>query len=351
MRVIALYGPRDVREEEWPKPDPGPGDVRIRIKSVCICGSDKTQYELGRIGELAAPVPFLLGHEAAGLVDAVGPGVTGLVEGMPVAVEPAMPCMACDYCLGGRHNLCTGMRFLGSPPVHGALAEYLVMPARNVFPVKARISYAEIACIEPLAIALHALRLVPVGLGERVAIFGAGGIGQALLIAVNASGARVTAVTDMVPSRLALADQLGAGRGYNAAEDAGERILELTAGRGVEVSFVTAGAPDALRDAVRATARGGRIAVIGTPHEDEWGFPVSACRRKQLRVQFVYRSNHTMKNAAELVERGDVCLGPLVTHRLPWERAEEAFEMALRNDDGTLRIALEPEDLGVPYYH
>ena len=115
MRVVAMYGPKDLREEEWPRPEPGPGDVRVAIKSVCICGSDTTQFVTGGIGGLDTPVPFVLGHEAAGLVDATGPGVEGLFEGTPVAIEPDMPCGTCEWCLTGRPNVCPHVRFLGAP--------------------------------------------------------------------------------------------------------------------------------------------------------------------------------------------------------------------------------------------
>lgn len=351
MRVIAYYAKNDLREEEWPKPDPGPGEVRVRICAVCVCGSDLTQYETGAIGNLKTPVPFVLGHEAAGLVDAVGPGVQGLPEGTPVAIEPDIPCGVCERCRAGRHNTCPHVRFLGAPPVQGALAEFIIMPAANLYPVKAQIGFAEIAAIEPLAIGIYTVRKMRIQPGDTVAIIGAGGIGHVCLLAAKRCGARIIAVTDCVRSRLASAEKQGAEQVINITEqNAVERIMELTHGRGVDVAIEAAGELDALRDAVNATAIGGRVAIMGIPHEDEWQIPAATCRRHELTLQNIRRSNHTTGIAVDWVQRGVVNLTQLVSHRLPWEQAEDAFRMASAREEGTLRISLEPEEFEEPFY-
>jgi len=351
MRVVAYYSHDDIREEEWPKPDPGPGEVRVAIKSVGICGSDLTQFATGAIGNLKTPVPFLLGHEAAGLVDAVGAGVTGLPEGTPVAVEPAMPCGMCELCRTGHQNLCPDHRFLGTAPVHGALAEYIVVPAENALPVKAKVSYAEIAMIEPFSIGIYAARSLRLQPGDTVAIIGAGGVGQSCLIAAKLSGARVVAITDRVASRLVIAEKYGAENVINCADgSAVDEIMKITGGKGVDVAIEAAGELAALHDAVECAAVGGRVGIIGIPHEENWTFPATPSRRKELLLQNVRRSNHTNHLAVELVERGVVDLSGLVSHRMPWDQAEEAFGMAERREEGTLRIALESEEIEEPFF-
>jgi L-iditol 2-dehydrogenase len=351
MRVIAYYAHSDLREEEWPKPEPGRGTVRVRVTSVCICGSDLTQYATGSIGDAKTPVPFVLGHEAAGTVDAVGPGVKGLPEGTPVAIEPAIPCNECEWCRAGRRNICPQVKFLGAPPVQGALAEFVVVPAENVLPVKARVTFAEIACIEPLAIGIYTARLMRIGPGDTVAIFGAGALGQVCLMAAKASGARVIAATDRVASRLAVAHRYGAEQIINIGEkQAAQEIMKLTGGRGVDVAIEAAGALDALRDAVAAAAVGGRVALLGIPHETEWQVPASFARRKELAIQNIRRSNATTATAVQWVERGMALLAPLVSHRLPWDKAEQAFDMAMARAEGTLRISLEPGEPEEPFH-
>lgn len=351
MRVVALYGPRDMREEEWPRPDPGPGEVRVKVKSVCICGSDTTQFETAGIGGLNTPVPFILGHEAAGIVDATGTGVTTLLEGMPVAIEPDIPCGECEWCRSGRQNVCPNVSFLGAPPVHGALREYIIMPAENLFPVKAKVSFAEIACIEPLAIGIYTARKMNIKIGDTVAIFGAGGIGQVCLIAALQAGARVICVTDRVASRREVAENYGAENTLNCDEvDAAEAIKELTNGRGVDIAIEAAGEQGALSDAIKSTVIGGSVAIVGIPHEAEWKLPAPAARRSELTIRNIRRSLHATETAVEWVERGVVDLSGLVSNRIEWEFAEDAYKKACACEEGTLRISLEPEELEEPFH-
>jgi len=170
MRVLAYYGPNDLREEEWPKPQPGPGQVRVAIKAVCLSGVDVLRYTAGGFGDERLPKPFVLGQDAAGLIDAVGADVADLPQGTPVVLDPVIACGGCPACRAQQHEHCRAPLMLGWPPTNGALAEYMVMPARNVVPVAARVSFAELACIAPLALAMHAATAVQIGPGTPVAI-------------------------------------------------------------------------------------------------------------------------------------------------------------------------------------
>ncbi len=346
-----MYGPKDLREEEWPKPEPGPGEVRVKIKSVCICGSDTTQYTTGGIGNSKTPVPFVLGHEAGGLIDAVGSGVENLFESTPVAIEPDIPCMKCEFCLTGRQNICPNVKFLGAPPVQGALAEYIIIPAKNALPVKASVTFAEIACIEPMAIGIYTIKKMNVAPGDSVAIFGAGGIGICCAIAAKKAGAKVIAITDKVQSRLDTAEKFGAENTINIIEqNVSEQISKLTNGRGVDVAIEAAGELPALQNAIDAAAIGGRVAIIGIPHETNWSFSASTARRKELLIQNIRRSNHCTRIAIDWIEHGEIKLVGLVSHNLPWEKVEEAYNKAVACEEGTLRISLEPEEIEEPFY-
>ncbi len=351
MRVVALYGPRDMREEEWPRPDPGPNEVRVKIKSVCICGSDTTQFETGGIGGLNTPVPFILGHEAAGIVDARGTNVTTLLEGMPVAIQPDIPCGVCAWCRTGRQNLCPNVEFLGAPPTHGALREYIIMPAESLHPVKAKVSFAEIACVEPLAIGIYTIRKMNIKAGDTVAIFGAGGIGQMCLLAAQRAGAQVVCVTDRVASRREIAENFGAENTVNNDEtEVAEAILEFTDGRGVDVAIEAAGEQSALNDAIKSTVIGGRVAILGIPHETDWCIPATPARRNELCIQNIRRSLHTTRTAVDWIERGVVDLSDVISHRIEWESTEEAYKKACACEEGTMRISLEPEELEEPFH-
>jgi len=190
-----------------------------------------------------------------------------------------------------------------------------------------------------------------ISVGETVAVFGAGGVGICCAIAAKKAGARVIAVSDKVSSRLDAAKKFGAENIINITkQNASEKILELTNGRGVDVAIEAAGELPALNDAIASSVIGGRVAVIGIPHEANWNIPTSVTRRKELLIQNIRRSNHTTKTAVELIERGEIKLAGLISHNLPWEKAEEAFNKAAAREEGTLRISLEPEEFEEPFY-
>src|SRR3954447_9069240 len=174
MKAARLYAPGDIRIEELPEPPPpGPGEVLLAVTAVGICGSDLHYYREGGLGGLTIGEPLVLGHEFAGRIEAVGPGVS-LPVGTRVAVEPGRSCGQCESCLEGHPNLCPRVLFCGSAPVDGALRERMLYPASLLFPLPDEISDVEGAALEPLGIGLHALSLARVEPGRSVAILGAG---------------------------------------------------------------------------------------------------------------------------------------------------------------------------------
>jgi len=257
MIVEALYGPKDIREEEWPKPDPKAGEVRVQIKSVCIGGADTALFVNGGADFEKVPMPFLPGREASGIIDSVGSEVEGFNEGTPVVICPYIPCGKCEYCTSGKDNLCRRTKIIGIPPQHGALAEYVVVPTENVFPVKAKVSFAEIACIESLSRGIYASQTLGAGPETTAAIFGAGGLGLSCLIAAKTSGAKIIAATDRIVSRLIGAEKAGAENIINISKrEPAEEIMKLTNGEGIDAAFVTAGESQALIDALKSLAPG-----------------------------------------------------------------------------------------------
>ena len=190
MKAGLLTAIREVACGEMPDPKPGAGDVLVAVRSVGVCGSDLHYYLRGCIGsQVVKEFPFVLGHEAAGEVVAVGPEVRKLRPGDRVAVEPGIPCGECEPCVTGRYNLCRDVRFLGTPPIHGAYCEYLAVPERYAHPLPPELSYDEGAMIEPLAIGLFASDLAAIQPGYSVAILGAGSIGLVTLMSALAAGA------------------------------------------------------------------------------------------------------------------------------------------------------------------
>lgn len=166
QRVAVLDEPGVVRVESRPVPEPGPGEVRVRVRAVSVCGSDVHYYDHGRIGGFVMHGPLVLGHETAGVVDALGPGVDAPTAGTRVAVEPQVECGRCAQCRRGRYHLCPDMAFFATPPVDGSFAEYVVVPAARAHPVPDGLSDDAAAMIEPLAVAVHACAKADIGPGS-----------------------------------------------------------------------------------------------------------------------------------------------------------------------------------------
>ncbi|MGQ9516374.1 MAG: alcohol dehydrogenase catalytic domain-containing protein [Anaerolineae bacterium] len=343
MRAARLYGVRDIRLDTIPVPEPGPAQVLLKIASVGICGSDVHYFLDGRIGSQVVTAPIILGHEFAAHVVRCGAGVEGLTAGQLVAVEPGMPCGACEPCREGHPNLCLHVRFCGSPPVDGVLAEYAVMPAANCFPLPAGVSPDEGALLEPLGIGLHTVDLAHLRAGQTVAVFGAGPIGLLIAAVARLAGAAELYVSEPIAVRRQFAQRyLGAAVFDPTAEDVVSAILGMTGGRGVDVAFEAAGVLETPQQAAAVTRAGGMLILAGIPADDRLVLTASTVRHRGLTIKLVRRMKHTYPRAIRLLKAGMIDLTPLATHVFPLERTQEAFELAAGCGDGVLRAMVHP---------
>lgn len=340
MKVLRLHKPYDLQFHDEPVPDFGPDEVLIKVGSVGICASDVHYYREGRIGDQVVEKPIVLGHEFSGVVAAVGNGVSTLQEGARVAVEPSRPCRKCELCREGLTNICPNVQFFGTPPVDGALREYLAWPAELCIQVSHTVSLDEAAMIEPLAVGLYAVDLAEMAGGETVAVLGAGAIGLSVLQAARIVGAARIIVSDPIKERRDLALKLGADIAVDPTRaDSTAEIVSQT-GMGVEVAFECAGMPDAVAQTAEIVRPKGRVVIVGIPEEDAYTFRASACRRKELSIQMVRRSRNTAERGVEMLERGLVDVRSYVTHHFPLERAGEAIELAWKKSDGVVRAVV-----------
>ncbi len=343
MRAARLYGVRDIRLDTVPVPEPGPGQVLLKIASVGICGSDVHYFLDGRIGTQMVTAPIILGHEFAAYVVRCGPGVEGLQEGQLVAVEPGMPCGECEPCREGHPNLCLHVRFCGSPPVDGVLAEYAVMPAANCFPLPQGMSPDEGAMLEPVGIALHTVDLAGLRVGQTVAVFGAGPIGILTAAVARLAGAAEIYVSEPLEVRRRFVERCtGAVALDPTHEDVVEALLRMTDGRGVDAAFEAAGVQETPQQAAAVTRAGGKLVLAGIPAEDRLQLTASTVRHKGLTIKLVRRMKHTYPRAIRLVRAGMIDLKPLATHIFPLERTQEAFELVASYGDGVLRAMVHP---------
>jgi L-iditol 2-dehydrogenase len=336
VRAAVLRGAGDVVVEERPDPEPGPGEVLVRVSSVGVCGSDTHYYEHGRIGRFVVESPLVLGHEAAGEVAALGPGVSGLRVGQRVSVEPGVPDLTCEQCLDGRYNLCPAMRFFATPPVDGALAEYVVVHAAFAHPVPDGIGDDAAALLEPLSVGIWACRRGGVTAGSRVLITGAGPIGLVGVQAALAFGATDVVVSDVNPARLALAEDLGATAVVDA-RTAGVGDLD----RPPTVLLECSGHPGATASAIRALAPAGRAVLVGMG-ADELPLPLSVVQERELEVTGTFRYAGTWPVAIALVAAGRVDLERLVTGTYALQQAEQALT-AGRRDPDSVKVVVHPQ--------
>jgi L-iditol 2-dehydrogenase len=334
MRVSVLNGPGDVAVVERPVPSPGPAEVLVRVASVGVCGSDTHYYEHGRIGSYVVEQPLVLGHEASGVVTDVGEYVPADRVGQRVSIEPGVPDLTCEQCLAGRYNLCPNMRFFATPPIDGAFAEYVVVHEAFAHPVPDVIGDDAAALLEPLSVGIWACRKAQISAGSRVLVTGAGPIGLVALQCALAFGATDVAVSDVNPTRLALARELGA----TAVVDAREGLGGLH--RAPQVLLECSGYPPAIAEAIRALDRAGRAVLVGMGG-DEIPLPLSAVQERELELTGTFRYANTWPTAIALVAAGRVDVDRLVTGTYRLDQAEEALT-AGRRDPASVKVVVRP---------
>ena len=323
MRTLRLHGQHNLQLHDEPIPVPLAGQELLKISSVGICGSDLHWFSEQGIGDARLAVPLVLGHEFSAQT----------ASGQRVAVEPALSCGNCDYCLRGHPNLCPSVIFAGHGSQDGALREYMAWSPKCLFPLPDTISDDDGAMLEPLGVAIHAVDLAHLRSGMNVSVMGCGPIGLLIIQLLKLSGAANIIATDILPHRLEAARALGAH--VILAQDRRETekfILGASAGRGVDVAFEVSGSQDAVDSALEALVPGGKLILVGIPSDDKTSFLASIARRKGLTIKLVRRMKHTYPRAIDLVARHQVDVRSIVTHRFRLEQAAEAFEIAERRE-------------------
>ncbi|MDN3566677.1 L-idonate 5-dehydrogenase [Paeniroseomonas aquatica] len=330
MKSIVIHAPKDLRVEDHPEASPGPGQIRIRIKAGGICGSDLHYYLHGGFGAVRLREPMVLGHEIAGLVDALGEGVSGLALGQPVAVNPSLPCGACRQCLAGRPNHCLDMRFYGSamrlPHVQGGFSESLVCEAARAVPLPEGMTPELAAFAEPLSVCLHAARQAGPLLGARVLVTGAGPIGNLAIAVARHAGAREIVVSDLHSTPLLTARRMGADRTHSLTEDA-DALLPYGLDKGhFDVVFEASGSGAALGAAIHAARPQATIVQLGLG--GDVSLPLSSLVAKEITLRGTFRFHAEFALAVEVLARGGIDPTPLLTATMPAAEAVAAFELA-----------------------
>ncbi|HTP36177.1 MAG TPA: alcohol dehydrogenase catalytic domain-containing protein [Candidatus Acidoferrales bacterium] len=341
MLVAQLVAPREFRLTELPIEDPGPGEVQVQVGAVGVCGSDLHSYTEGGVGDTPCEYPMVLGHEPAGTVVKTGAGVSGWSLGDRAALEPALYCYHCEYCMSGRHNICANIRFLSTPGNPGFFRERVNLPVSNLVAIPPDLSLEAATLVEPLAIALHSLKFVEVQPGDSVAVFGAGPIGLVTIAALKAAGAGQILAVEPVAHRREMACEMGAHEALDPNQvDAARQIVAETGGRGVDCAVDCAAKEHTTNQAIRAARNGGRVVLTGIHSDVFVPFEVSPMRRKELAIFNVRRSNHETHRALEMLVHRLEWFAPLVTHKRPLGQIAEAFRITEQYADGVGKMVV-----------
>ncbi|MDP1647359.1 MAG: L-idonate 5-dehydrogenase [Rubrivivax sp.] len=329
-----IHGAHDLRLEQETPPPLGTHDVLLRLGAGGICGSDLHYYQHGRVGNFVVREPLVPGHEASGVVVAVGAEVTRVSPGQRVAINPSHPCGRCDYCSAGRGNLCRSMFFLGSasvfPHAQGMFRERFVMGERQLTPItKDHITLGEIACAEPLSIGLHAIHRAGPVLGETVLVTGGGTIGCMSVMAARLAGAAHVICCDINDRALEIARTVGADRTIRSDQLPAAELADIA-----DVAIEAAGSPAALGTCLAATRRGGRIVQVGTL-PPEIPFPANNLMARELDYRGAFRAHLEFDWAVQAIRTRRVDVRPLISAQLPLARSQEAFDLALDKSRST----------------
>ncbi len=349
MKAALFYGGADIRVQEVSTPIPGPGQVLVRVKVAGVCGSDLHGY---RDRTPSPGQPYMKGHELAGQIAALGPGVEGLSVGQRVGVEPGhlISCGRCRWCRRGDTQLCPDLGQMGGRRIHSTgFAEYSIESAANCYPLPDDLSIEQAAILDVYAVAVHAVHRVPVSPVDTVAILGTGAIGLATAQVAKAAGAGRVIVVGRRAAPLELARQIGCDETVDASQvEVGEGVRTLTEGRGADVVFeAVGGAAPTLGQAIEVAARGGRVGVIGAFREPQV-LASQRCMRKELSLHWVWsyglwRGVPEYQIALELLVEGTVTAAPLITHRFPLARIGEAFAAAAdKRTSGAIKVLVIP---------
>jgi L-iditol 2-dehydrogenase len=344
MKAAVLEGERRLAYREVPDPVPADGEVLLEVRASAVCGSDIHRYLRGH-----RTYPMILGHEAAGVVTATGPGADERLVGRHAALIPLVPCHACAQCLAGRFSACPTYSFIGSRR-DGAFAQLVALPARNVLPVPDGLPFEAAALIEPSTVARHMLDLGRFGPGSTAVVFGAGSIGLMLVQWLRILGARLIVATDLVPGNLEAAAALGAHVTLDPTRDDVPGEVARLADGGADLVLEATGSPTALAQTIDVARPKGAI-VLGGNQPPDATLPmtfVEGLMRKELTLAGCFMSysapwpGHEWTDSLARVVDGGLDMAGMISHRVPLSAAPDVFARIAEHRLTHRKIVFDP---------
>lgn len=346
MKSLLLSEYKHLEIVDLAAPSIAPDDVLVQVEACGICGSDVHGYD-GSSGRRIPPI--VMGHEAAGIVSALGVEVKEFSKGDRVTFDSTVYCGACEYCAREEVNLCDHRQVLGVSCADyrraGAFAQYVAVPQRILYRLPDTISFAEAALLEAVSVALHAVRLSAVRAGDTALVIGAGMIGLLTYQAARVAGCSRVLIADVDETRLELARRIGAEEvlHLSGAELVSE-VARLTRGRGVDVSLEAVGRDETVAAAIDCTRKGGTITLIGNI-APEVALPLQKVVTRQLRLQGSCASAGEYPQAIELVADGKIEVKPLISAIAPLEEGPRWFQRLHAREANLMKVVLTPNSL------
>jgi L-iditol 2-dehydrogenase len=341
MQALLLSQYKQLELADVPIPVAGPDEILVRVAACGICGSDVHGYD-GSTGRRIPPI--IMGHEAAGVVAATGPGVTEFSEGDRVTFDSTIYCGNCEYCRSGKINLCDRREVLGVSCGDyrraGAFAEFVVVPARIAYRLPENLSFAEAALLEAVSVALHAVSLVKIAPQSTALVLGAGTIGLLVQQALKAGGCSRVYVADLDPTRLQLSESLGCTAVLRSGLELAETVHELTGG-GVDIAVEAVGNTPAVHAAINSVRKGGSVVLVGNV-SPEVTIPLQKVVSRQITLFGSCASAGEYPRAIELMSAGDINVKPLISAIAPLAEGPRWFDRLYAREPNLMKVVLQP---------
>lgn len=343
MKALVLKEYHQLSYEDVPEPHYGPDDLLVQVKACAICGSDVHGLD-GSTGRRQPPI--IMGHEASGVVAAVGERVQGFAPGDRITFDSTIYCGRCHFCRQGRINLCDNRRVLGVScddyRQNGALAEFVAVPSHIAYHLPEGVSFEQAALVEPVSIAVHAVSLAPLNLGDTAVVVGVGTIGLLIIQILRTAGCGQIIALDIDHGKFDLARRFGAAVCWDPREeDLIQRIRSVTKGRGADLAFDAVGLSFTVGQAAGLLRKGGALVLVGnlSPQAD---LPLQSVVTREIALYGSCASSGEYPICLELIQQGKVDVNSLISATAPLRDGAEWFQRLYNKEPGLLKVVLKP---------